>query len=317
MQDKKHDHQIRVSIVTMLIKRLTPFFRPVFYLLVLLWPMALMAAEPPVATAAQKQKRVVYVPAPVNHKPEPFLQSLEPYKPITVLNTWFLGGEGADQGYLDQELKLTFSFKRHIHWNLYFAYSHKAFWQIYDAGNSRPFREHNYNPEFFLEWDNELRFDHIRLGLIEHESNGEKLRYSATADPVNFSRTWNRVYVYGRKSVHSLVNLGIKFWIVTDSDDPEDGSFIVDNSDIQQYMGNGEFYAELGRSPYIISVMLRQGWKSGTETIQLDGRFPLSELTGWTDKGIDVFVQLFAGYGDSLIDYDRKIKRLSFGVAFR
>lgn len=285
----------------------------VFLLLILFPVAAALAAE----KAHKPDKTVVYPPTPVVNKPDHFLQSLETYKPITVLHSIFPGQEGSEQGYQDRELLLTFSFKRLIYWNLYFAYSHKAYWQIYDYENSRPFREHNYNPELFLEWDDVLRFDHWRLGLIEHESNGEKLRYDSNGNPVNYSRTWNRVYVYTRKSVHPWVTLGLKYWIVTDSDDPEAGSYIVDNSDIQQYMGSCEFYAELGKFPSVISIMLRQGWKSNTETIRVDGRLPLSALTGWEDKGVDLFVQCFSGYGDNLIDYDRRINRFSIGVAFR
>jgi len=290
----------------------------IFLLGLLLSSAFLEAAENETKAAVSDKKTGVYVPVTATKElPESFLQTLEPYKPIYLANTWFLNGEGADKGYLNQELFLRFSFKRSIFWNLYFGYSHKAFWQIYDQGNSRPFREHNYNPELFLEWDRVWRFDHLRLGLTEHESNGEKLRFADDASPVNYSRTWNRTYLYARKSVLPFLNLGLKLWTVTDSEDPDEGSFVIDNHDIQQFMGSGEFYLELGKSPSSVSIMLRQGWRKGTETIQVDGRMPLQVLTGGTDQRIDFFVQLFSGYGDTLIDYNRKITRCSIGIAFR
>ena len=290
----------------------------IFLIGLLLGSSILQAAEKESGTAISKKETVVYVPVTAEKElPESFLQTLEPYKPIYLANTWFLNGEGSDIGYLDQELFLRFSFKRSIFWNVYFGYSHKAFWQIYDEGNSRPFREHNYNPELFLEWDRVWQIDHIRLGIVEHESNGEKLRYTDDASPVNYSRTWNRTYLYARKSVLPILNLGLKLWVVTDSEDPEDGSFVIDNYDIQQFMGSGEFYLELGKSPSFLSVMLRRGWRKETETIQLDGRIPLQILTGGADQRIDFFIQLFSGYGDTLIDYNRKITRISAGVAFR
>lgn len=284
---------------------------------VLLFPGVFLASTPEIEKSVETPEKVLQLPAPVVKEKESFLQTLEPYEPIFVVNTWFLDGEGKEQGYLDQELLLSFSFKREIFWRLYFAYSHKAFWQIYDHENSRPFREHNYNPELFLAWRYAFRFDHLRLGLIEHESNGEKLRYDENGRPVNYSRTWNRVYLYGDRTVFNKINLGAKLWLVTDSDDPEDGSYIVDNSDIQQYMGHAELYAELGPFPGTISVMLRKGWKDSTETIRINSRFPIHKLTGLPDEGLDLFIQLFTGYGDSLIDYDRPINRLSIGVAFR
>ncbi len=289
-------------------------------LLLVLWlliPAMLTAAVKPATATEQKGQDVIYLPAVADNAPKAFLQSMEQYKPIYVVNSWLLNGEGSDQGYLDQELLLHVSFKRRIFWNLFFAYSHKAIWQIYDHENSRPFREHNYNPELFLEWDRIKWIDDLRLGLIEHESNGEKLRYADDGSPVNYSRTWNRVYVFGQTSIAPAVNLGLKLWAVTDSDDPEEGSFIVDNSDIQGYMGSGELTIDLGTFPKQLSIMVRNGWKRDTKTIRVDARMPLHLLTGLTDRGLDIFIQLFSGYGDTLIDYNRKISRFSAGLAFR
>ena len=285
--------------------------------LCLLIPAMLTAADKLEAAADQKGQDIIFLPAVAGKTPEAFLQSLEQYKPIYVLSSWLLNGEGSDQGYLDQELLLHVSFKRRIFWNLFFAYSHKAVWQIYDHESSRPFREHNYNPELFLEWNRLEWIDDLRLGLIEHESNGEKLRYADDGSPVNQSRTWNRVYVFGQTSLTPAINLGLKLWVVTDSDDPEEGSFIVDNSDIQDYMGSGELYFNLGTYPRQLSIMVRNGWKRDTETIRVDARMPLHLLTGLTDRGLDVVIQLFSGYGDTLIDYNRKVTRFSAGLAFR
>jgi phospholipase A1/A2 len=289
-------------------------------LLLVIWlliPAMLTAADKPEVTIDQKSQGPIFLPSVSDETPDAFLQSLEQHKPIYVVNSWLLNGEGSDQGYLDQELLLHVSFKRRIFWNLFFAYSHKAIWQIYDHENSRPFREHNYNPEVFLEWDSIKWIDDLRLGLIEHESNGEKLRYADDGSPVNHSRTWNRVYVFGQTFLAPAIDLGLKLWIVTDSDDPEEGSFIVDNSDIQGYMGSGELTINLGTFPRQLSIMIRNGWKHDTETIRVDARMPLHLLTGMTDRGLDLYFQLFSGYGDTLIDYNRKITRFSAGLAFR
>lgn len=288
----------------------------IFLILLLLYSTASLAEEPGTAGVAREKEVIILPPVVPVATAEPFLQSLESYKPIYVTHTWFLGGEGRAQGYQDQELLLHFSFKHVIVYNLFFGYTHKAFWQVYDQGNSRPFREHNYNPELFLEWNDFWSVDELRSGL-EHESNGEKLRYTADARPVNQSRTWNRIYLFARKAFHPLLTLGLKLWTVTDSDNPDENSFIIDNADIQQFMGSGEFYAELGPYPAVLSIMLRTGWREGTETIRVDGRLPVHILTGGEDTGIDIFAQVFAGYGDSLIDYNRRITRFSLGVAFR
>jgi len=248
---------------------------------------------------------------------QPFLKTLEPYKRIGILNSWFLNEEGSDQGYENDELLIQFSFKKQIYKNLFFAYSHKSFWQIYDQNNSRPFRENDYNPEAFLEFEDFLRIDTLRLGLTEHESNGEKLHYDSEGNPVNNSRTWNRTYLYAMRDIGEIVRFGLKVWIVTDQDNDEYGSFREDNSDIQQYLGSGEIYLEMGRRPLYLALMLRRGWRDGTETFKIEGWIPLQYLFFDKDKGIDLYLQGFSGYGDSLLDYNRKIERFAIGFSFR
>lgn len=248
---------------------------------------------------------------------KPFLQTLEPYKPIYVLTTFFLNNAGEDQGYQNQELHIQYSFKKHLFRSLYFAYSHKSFWQLYDKKNSRSFRENNYNPEIFLEFNDIWKIAYLRIGLLEHESNGEKQRFEENAIPVNNSRTWNRFYLYGQQPLFDLFKLGIKLWLVTDREDSDFGSFYDDNRDIQQYMGNGEIYLNRHFSALSISIMLRRGWKNKTETIRLESRLPLHQLIGTEDTGIDIYFQAFSGYGDSLIDYNRKVDRFSIGFSAR
>jgi len=248
---------------------------------------------------------------------QPFLKTLEPYKPIFVLTTFFLNNAGEDQGYQNQELHIQYSFKKRLLQSLFFAYSHKSFWQLYDKENSRSFRENNYNPELFLEFNNLQEIEYLRIGLLEHESNGEKQRFAENAIPVNNSRTWNRCYLFGQQTLSDSLKLGIKLWMVTDQEDSDFGSFYEDNRDIQQYMGNGEVYLHSHFSALSISMMLRKGWKDETETVRLEGQLPLHQLINTDNTGIDIYFQAFSGYGDSLIDYNRKIDRFSIGFSAR
>ncbi len=257
------------------------------------------------------------LPLRAQDRSAPFLHTLEPYKPIYILNSWFLDNEGSDQGYRDDELVLQFSFKRLLWGNLYFAYSHTAFWQLADLQNSRAFRETNYNPEIFLDFPDLWMLDHVRLGLAEHESNGEKQQFDDEANPINFSRTWNRAYLFMQKEMARYLGLGMKVWIVSDRKENDWISFYDDNADIQQYMGSGEIYIDIGRGPTTLSLMLRHGWKEGTETIRVEGRIPLYGLYSETDNGLDLFLQYFSGFGNCLIDYDRRVNRFAVGLSFR
>ena len=103
---------------------------------------------------------------------------------------------GAGSNYQHTEVKFQVSLKTKL-WqdilgsplDLWAAYTQQSFWQLYDAANSRPFRETDYQPEAWLtlplslgpQW---LQWRMINLGMV-HQSNGQ-------SDPL--SRSWNRVY---------------------------------------------------------------------------------------------------------------------------
>jgi phospholipase A1 len=87
-----------------------------------------------------------------------------------------------------KEIKFQMSIKKRLlkfyGWAFYFSYTQKSFWQTYDFRESSPFRENNFNPEFFLRTK---MWYGIRTDLgFEHESNGQT---QAT------SRSWNRIYL--------------------------------------------------------------------------------------------------------------------------
>ncbi|MCG8335359.1 MAG: phospholipase A [Proteobacteria bacterium] len=246
-----------------------------------------------------------------------FFKSLEPYKPIYLLNSWFLNGEGKEQDYDERELLIQFSFKKQFYKALYFGFTYKAFWQIYDVNHSRSFRDQNYNPEAFLEFTDLWEMDVFRLGLAEHESNGEKQYYDENGEVINHSRTWDRSYLYVWENFGEYFGLGLKVWVVTSARSEETQAFYHDNADMQYYMGSGEIYASIGSYPTVLTLMWRKGWKDGTETTKIEARIPIYHIIDMEDTGHDIYVQYFSGYGDSLIDYNRKITKIALGVSFR
>ena len=108
-----------------------------------------------------------------------------------------------------EELKFQFSFKLPVikfqSSNLFFAYTQKSYLQIYDAENSRPIRESNYNPEVFYRFGSRSFF--TDLGY-EHESNGKE-------EPE--SRSWDRTYLK-LHFVSKFFKLSVKTWHITDED---------------------------------------------------------------------------------------------------
>lgn len=175
------------------------------------------------------------------------------------------------------------------------AYTIKALWDI--AENSAPFKDYSHNPEAFFvfykkSWVN------TRVG-IEHESNGK-----AGAD----SRSWNRLYVQPRVLLKMPTNrLGfhsagvyLKGWLKFHGDDDN-------NRNITDYYGYGELALKLYGDENIFSVTHYRGRKVdfGTTTLEYMRRLE----NGWA-----LYFQYFDGYGETLLDYDKRGRR--FGLGF-
>jgi len=200
------------------------------------------------------------------------------------------------------EIKFQFSFKIPVvegllgtRADLYAAYSNLSFWQAYNRQISSPFRETIHEPEMFLVvpndwglfgWKNSV----MQFGAV-HQSNGQG---------GYLSRSWNRLYANFIFEKDNFL-LGVKPWYRV----PENND---DNPDINHFMGHYELTGIYKRGEQTFSLMARNLLKDdGLTTLQLDWSFPLYQR--W--RG---YVQYFDGYGESLVDYDAKSKRIGFGV---
>jgi phospholipase A1 len=204
----------------------------------------------------------------------------------------------------DTEMIFQISLKQRVfNLPLYFGYTQKSFWAVYDGENSRPFRETDYNPEAFWRWLpenpawNGWGFD---LG-IEHESNGRE---------VPESRSWNRIYFTPFRA-SGRNGLALKTWFRIPEDDkknPEDAEG-DDNPDIDDFYGWAELhgYRRIGHDQ-ALHLMLRGNPGTGRGAVQLDYTLPV---------GGYLFGQLYVwhGYGESLLDYNDSVTRIGIGVA--
>lgn len=183
---------------------------------------------------------------------------------------------------------------------LWMGYTQKSFWQVYNDDLSSPFRETNYEPE--LIWTLPTNYSIFglsgrlfALGLV-HQSNGR-------SDPL--SRSWNRVYAMVALERGPFV-MQIKPWYRLQENDDKD-----DNPDIEDYIGAAEFlFFYKWREQITTALRLRTTFQSEPSwgSAQLDLRFPIThDLRG--------YVQVFSGYGESLIDYNFRKTSIGIGVS--
>ena len=179
--------------------------------------------------------------------------------------------------------------------DLWFGYTQQSYWQAYNAPASRPFRETNYQPELMavlpldLALGGGLRARFVNIGLV-HQSNGQ----SGTQ-----SRSWNRLYAQLGMERGPLA-LSARLWRRLDRSQDDD------NPDILDYMGRGDISASWRRDGHEISLTARRNFSTRHGALQASWAFPVaSRLKG--------YVQLFSGYGQSLINYDYAQKALGLG----
>lgn len=188
---------------------------------------------------------------------------------------------------------------------IFFAFTAKSWWQFYTHQSSSPFRETNYEPEIF--WEFPFRFKPLPIEFIStrvgftHQSNGKNIPYS---------RSWNRLYASFEWESGEWI-YQFKPWYRL----PEESkSSIVDvkgddNPDIKKFMGTFEFRAVLKnyRNQLAFTVRNNLHKHQNRGAIMIDWIFPVKHQ-------LQPYIQLFHGYGDSLIDYNQALTRIGFGL---
>ncbi len=213
---------------------------------------------------------------------------------------------------VDTEFKYQISFKAPLgvksvlfeNDGFYFGLTTTSWWQLYASDISKPFRETNYRPELFyltpLGWSVFGANAGLALG-IEHESNGQA---------GSLSRSWNRTFIQFLAEHENFAST-LRIWNRWDEDPkPFPGAAGGDdNPDITDYMGRFEWsLAYEWNERFEISALLRRNFSTNRGAVRIDLTFPLFGKV----KG---YVQYFDGYGESLIDYNYRQRRVGLGFA--
>jgi phospholipase A1/A2 len=204
------------------------------------------------------------------------------------------------------EAKFQLSFKARLwttddrRWGVWAAYTQQNQWQVYNGDASRPFRETNYMPELFASYRPDVDLGGgFRWGLLNagynHQSNGR-------TDVL--SRSWDRLFAEVGVERENLL-LSAKLWYRLPESESDD-----DNPDITDYYGIGEIGALYRWRGNSFSGTVRGNVRTGKGAVQLGWFSPplLGPLRG--------YVQLFSGYGESMIDYNWRQTTIGAGVAF-
>lgn len=210
-----------------------------------------------------------------------------------------------DQTLEQEEVKFQISFKIPLAQNvllndatLWAGYSQLSLWQMYNTDASAPFRETNYEPELF--W--QLKTDYEAMGLsinsltlgFNHQSNGRGS---------DLSRSWNRIYAEANLS-HNRWSFAIKPWYRIPENEDDD-----DNPDIDDYLGYADYSASyFWDTDLILTTRLRQSHSQSANhtSVNVGLIFPLpGPLNG--------YLEYVNGYGETLIDYNHRIKRVGIG----
>jgi phospholipase A1/A2 len=256
---------------------------------------------PAVAQATQQtESRLVDKPPPI---------AISVYEPVYFL----LGGDGG----LNAKFQISFRYRlfddkgrlaSRFPWvdDIYLSFSQTSLWDLGDL--SRPFKDSSYRPRlFFANYDLGRAFDgRLRLGLeggAGHESNGK------TGEE---SRSFNMFYVRPMLTAGDPDGFRMYFG-------PLIHNYVAasENPDLKDYRGYVDYLVGAGSKGGLdFWATFRKGQRSDFGSAELNLSYPLSkineDLTGW------LMLQYFGGYGESLLDYNRKLQsqfRLGIAVA--
>ncbi|WP_374245497.1 phospholipase A [Zoogloea sp.] len=206
------------------------------------------------------------------------------------------------------EAKYQISFKTKLweglfgrHGDLWMGYTQQSNWQVYNKRFSSPFRETDYEPELMAVFRTNLdagagfKLKMMSLGL-NHQSNGRSQPYS---------RSWNRIV--GQVGIErDNFALVIRPWLRLSEKTSKD-----DNPDITSYLGHGDLQAMWQVGEHGFGLTLRSTLLSGRESrgsAQFDWSIPIH-------RNLKGYLQLFTGYGETLIDYNHRQTTFGLGVS--
>ena len=225
-----------------------------------------------------------------------FVNAFSPYEP----NYFSAGSDGMTNAKFQISLKFrVFNPETQTAFleKLYLAYSQTSIWAIGES--SAPFYDSSYRPSVFYLDDDVSQWPFrtsSRLGLqagVEHESNGKDGAASRSINIAFIRPTFtlplgNRYFVALSPKIYSYLDRS-------------------DNPDIAYYRGYSDVLVKVGETDGVqLATTMRKGTGPAPYSVELDLSIPLS-TPKLGNLGGYLHLQYFDGYGESLLDYNRKV----------
>jgi len=268
------------------------------------WPMLLCAFLALPAAAQEKPSADALRSFTVNQGREGYEPPLTENEPV-----YFIMGT---RGGTNARFQLSFKYRlfdRGLGWGgeqpwltgFYFGYTQASLWSL--SSDSKPFRDTSYRPSLYWAWqrtDDKTWIDGLRAGY-EHESNGKEGDQSRSIDTLFARPEWHWDFDDGK-----ALEFTPKIYAYLDK---------AENPDIQRYRGYVDWQLRYGDEVRSWRAMARLG-TAGKGSLTLDW-FERTRVLGFGPVSGYFQVQFFAGYGEDILDYDRRFKsqlRLGFAI---
>jgi len=179
-----------------------------------------------------------------------------------------------------------------------FGYTQHSFWQVYVP--SAFFRESNYQPELFVTIPayklvgTKSILKGFKFSLI-HQSNGRGGEYE---------RSWNRVDLCAYTQYKHLIT-ELELWYRFHDKNEY-------NADLLDYLGYGQLQFILPYKQHLFRLKLHSNISHRKSAVEFSYSYPLPVIN---DRDVFLYFKTFNGYGESLIDYNHNVNKVSIGVA--
>ena len=179
-------------------------------------------------------------------------------------------------------------------------------WQLFNGDISRPFRTTDHEPELMYVYPTDVqlpggwRWRYAGLGLV-HQSNGQSLPYS---------RSWNRVYLMGGMELDDRFTVTGAHLAAPARERRRRTTTRTSPTTSAAPSSRGRWNFNRDNT---LGITVRNNLRaSGTGSIRLEW---LKAIGDATKSNLRFHTQLFHGYGDTLVDYNRKRTVLSIGLS--